>query len=194
MFRIIGAEGVNFKKMTPEDIAGNFDYEPLGQSMSPNPDVLRQQLIEYLAMIKGDPIYLEKTDLDEVMVEFWKSLDHQFPERFILKGPAKQWDPGIENAAMMQGAFVDVDVNENHPEHIQKHQPILAEAADKPEVIQVVMEHIQKHTKYAEAMQSQSPQEMPGRAAQYAGEMPPSTPGGVTQGSLESVVGGGTSG
>ena len=194
VFRILGKDGVEFKQVSPEDIAGEYDFEAMGQTIAPNRDVLREQLIQILGIIKGDPIYLEKVDVDEVWAEIWKSMDHQWPDRFALKGPTKQWTPEIENSALAMGAYIDVEVNEPHDQHIAQHQQIMQELAGDQEKMQNAMEHIGKHQKYSDAMQQQAAaQEQPDRQQQFAGEQPG---GGAvpTQGSLESVVGGGTSG
>jgi len=192
VFRIIGKEGVKFDQMTPEAIAGQFDYEPVGQTIAPNRDVLREQMIQILGILKGDPIFLERNDIDEVWLEIWRSMDHQWPERFLLKPPTKQWDPQLENTVLLAGEYVDVDSNEPHDQHIPIHQQVFQQLAGDQEKMKNAMEHIGKHQKYSEAMQQQA-QEQPDRQQQFAGEQPG---GGAvpTQGSLESVVGGGTSG
>lgn len=192
IFRIIGKEGVNFKRLTPDEVAGNFDFEPVGQTLAPNRDVLRQQLIEALAMFGGNPVYLATLEVEEAATELWRLFDHQWPGRFIAKSAVKQWTPEIENAAMRHGEYVDVEAGEPHDRHLPVHQQLLSEDAD-PETVTVVMEHIRKHQLFAEQMQ-QSPQEQPDRVAQYQGEMPPATPAATTQGALDAVVGGGTSG
>jgi hypothetical protein len=194
VFRIIGKDGVKFEKLSPEDVAGEFDFEPLGQTLAPNRDVLREHLINILGILKGDPIFLERTDIDEVWMEIWKSMDHQWPERFLLKPPTKQWDPEMENTVLLAGQFVDVDSNEPHDQHIPKHQQIIEQVAGDPEKMKVIMEHIKKHQMYSDAMQQQAAaQEQPDRQQQFAGEQQGQT-SVPTQGSLESVVGGGTSG
>lgn len=194
VFRTIGKEGVKWEELSPEDIAGEFDYEPLGQTMAPNRDVLREQLIQILGILKGDPIFLERADIDEIWMEVWKSMDHRWPERFVLQPPTKQWDPQIENAALLAGQFVDVESNEPHDQHIPQHQQAAAQAAGQPEVVNNIMEHIRKHQMYSDAMQQQAAQqEQPNRMQRFAGEQPGQT-AVPTQGSLEAVVGGGTSG
>lgn len=195
IFRIAGKEGVNFKRLTPEEVAGNFDFEPVGQTLAPNRDVLRQQLVESLAMAGGNPVFLEKLEVEEAFTELWRLFDHQWPGRFVAKGPTKQWTPEIENAAMLQGQFVEVTAQEPHDQHLQSHQQVLSDEKAGPEAITMTMEHIRKHQVFADQMKQQSAQqEQPGRQAQYQGETPPANPAATTQGSLEAVVGGGTSG
>ena len=194
IFRIIGKEGVKFERLTPEEIAGNFDYEPMGQTMAPNPDVRRQQLIETLAMVGSNAVYMEKVNVDELFMELWKLSDHQWPERFVNQPPENQWRPETENIVLLEGEFVPVSPMHPHAQHVPVHQQAIQKAAGDPDVMTRVMDHIQKHQHFMDAMQGAPPQEQPGRQAQYQGEMPPSSPAGVTQGSLEAIAGGGTSG
>lgn len=191
VFRIIGKEGIHFKRLTPEEIAGEFDFEPTGQSFGPNQDVLRQQLIEAVALVKGDPVFLQITNVYELWKEVWRKFDQQFPDRFLSPPPEKQWDPQLENIILGHGEYVRVEATEPHEEHIQVHSELMRDG--DIEVIENVQKHIREHEKFLNASAPKA-QEQPGRQAQFAGERPGVKPGTPTQGQLEAIVGGGTSG
>jgi hypothetical protein len=69
----------------------------------------------------------------------------------------------------------------------------LPKLAGDPEKMQNAMEHIGKHQKFMDAMQ-QPAQEEEGRVQRFAGEQAGKEAAVPTQGQLDSVVGGGTSG
>ena len=168
VYRIAGKNGsVEFNQITRQDIAGEFDVEPVGSFWYPDMDVLRQQMLQSLSIIKGDPVYLEISDVYEIWSEIWK----MFPgirssERFMRTPAEKTWDPEKENIILSAGEMVPVMATERHPEHMEKHQAGMIQAASQDNsdrAIAAYAEHMEKHAGYMKgASAGPSPQEEPG--------------------------------
>lgn len=196
VFRVIGQNGsVEFNQITRQDIAGEFDVEAAGSFWYPNMDVLRQQMMQALTIVKGDPVMLEITDVYEVWAELWK----MFPgirstERFLKPPAEKAWDPQKENIILNAGEFVKVNANEPHGQHLEVHKTGMMQAASQDnndKVIAVYAKHIEPHEQFAKQMKAQAqPQEQPGMQGNE-GEVPNMDKAMPTSAGIESKMAGG---
>jgi hypothetical protein len=83
VFRILGREGYGFPELGPEDIAGDYDYIPMGSVTGPNKEVERQQLIQFLTTAAANPVMAQRLNWEEILNELVMKFDFQFPHRFI---------------------------------------------------------------------------------------------------------------
>lgn len=175
VFRIMGDDGaVEFLQLTRQDIEGQFDIEPMTGVWYPNLDVLRQQMLEALSIVRGDPVMLEITDVYEIWKELWKLFPGiKSPERFLRPPTEKTWDPQRENIILDAGEWVEVTPSDRHDEHIPEHMKELAKAAaqNNERAVGVTAQHLQKHHAFAKQMQATPSQEMPGMKG-AAGNVP----------------------
>jgi hypothetical protein len=194
IFRVVGKDGsVEFSQITRQDLAGAFDMEAQGGLWHPNVDVIRQQMLEALAVARGDPVMLEISDVYEIWKELWKLFPGiRSPERFVKPPAEKTWDAPKENIILSAGEAVIVTANEAHDQHYQEHMKGLTKAvAEKNDrAIAQYSEHLQRHQFYLQQQKSMTPnQEMPGLSGE-AGNLPQD--GGLpTQGNILAKVNGG---
>jgi hypothetical protein len=204
IIRITGADGINFIEMTRNDIEGEYDFMPGGQHIHPGKDVLRQQLLQLIAVTASNPVLLELTDMPELWEETWKMFDMDNPERF-LNPPAEKNpfanDPQLESRVLSHGEWIKVTPNENHEQHLQVHQQALQRAVGDGKDPKAIMAHIQQHQALLQQQQAMQgggggggapPQEMPGIKG-YAGNTPNLENAVETQGGLEARTKGGAS-
>jgi hypothetical protein len=167
VFRILGKEGPQFKKLTLDEMMGEFDWKPLGQMSHQDKAVVRQQILQTLALTQN-PMVAQVSNVYEQVVEFWKNLDVRFPERFVIAPPEKQWNPKQENIILAAGEFVPVQANEPHQQHQEAHMEGLSEIEpDNQRAMEAYQTHLREHQNF---MQSQGqkqgaqgkPQEQPG--------------------------------
>lgn len=191
VFRILGKEGPEFKKMTLDEVMGEFDLKPLGQMSHRDKAVDRQQTLQALALLQN-PMVAQVSNVYEQVAEFWKLGDQRFPERFVIAPPEKQWNPEHENLILERGEFVPVQANEPHQQHMGVHMEGISklEATDE-RAVEAFQTHIREHQNFMQTQgQSQqqggggSPQEQPGLRG-YAGNVAgprnaaPETEGGI---------------
>jgi hypothetical protein len=190
-FRVLGAKGVSYPTMTPNDIAGEFDFVMAGQHMHASRDVLRQQLLQAIALIKGDPALMSISDMPEIWQEFWKMCDFVRPERFYSPPPQRTWDPKTENIVLMAGEWVEVEPNDDHEEHMQVHQQAFANAiSEGQEAQEQLQKHIDMHNRFMKQTAQQAPpQEEPGVSGD-PGATPNLENAVPSQGGLTAAVGG----
>ena len=202
VIRITGAEGVNFVNITREDIEGEFDFVPGGQHVYPGKDVLRQQLLQLIAVTAQNPILMELTDMPELWEETWKMFDMDYPERFLNPPPEKNpfaKDPAMEGRVLGYGEWIKVTPQEDHEMHLQAHQQeklrLVAEGMDTTNLDA----HIQQHVAYLQRMQAAQggamggtpAQEQPGGVRGEPGNVPNLQNAVPTQGSISAMVRGG---
>lgn len=190
-FRILGPKGADYPRVTPEDIAGEYDFLTAGQHMHASRDVLRQQILQAIALIGGNPAILSISDLPEIWQEFWKMCDLPYPERFYSPPPQRTMNPKKENLILTQGEWIEVEPNDDHEEHLQSHTQAMGDAVGNgPEAIEVLQRHIQEHQDFVKQMQAQTPQqEQPGIKG-YSGNTPNLENATETEAGLQSRVGG----
>jgi hypothetical protein len=189
-FRILGPKGAEYKRMTPEDIAGEYDFLMAGQHIHASRDVMRQQLLQGIALIKGDPNLMQITDVPEVWQEFWKMMDFPYPERFYSPPPQRVLEPRHENIILLQGEWIEVETNDDHEAHVAEHTKALPETAGNEEAFEQMQAHIAEHNRYIKELQAQAPpQEQPGLRG-YAGNQPNLENATESQAGLQARVGG----
>jgi len=199
VFRVLGANNsVEFTQITRQDIEGEFDVEPAGSVWYPNLDVLRQQMLQALAIVRGDPVMMEITDIYEIWKELWKLFPGvRSPERFLKPPAEKTWDPEKENIILSAGEYVDVTPNENHAEHLQIHQKGMIQGAtngneaQQHRVLSAYSQHVAEHSKFAKQMKAMpQPQEQPGLRG-YAGNVPDQEQAVESEAGIQSRIEGG---
>ena len=167
--RILGPDGVDFKRLTPEQVAGEYDYMAVGANFYPNQNVIRQQMLELLAQVKGDPVLLELVDMPTFIEELIKSYDIPYHTRLLRPPVEKTADPTKENLVMMAGVAEDVAATEPHEKHIQVHEQGLMKAISQgagDNVIELFEKHIEEHNRFVEVQEGRGglgnrPQERP---------------------------------
>lgn len=200
VYRILGANGaVEFLQLTRQDLAGSFDVEPIGGAWYPNMDVLRQQMLEALAVARGDPVMLEISNVYEIWKELWKMFPGiRSPERFVRPPAEKTWDAEKENIILSAGEWVEVTPNEPHEQHYQSHLSSMARAAaeNNDKGVAQHAQHAQRHRQYMDQTSQMTPnQEMPGVSGE-AGNLPADIQGPArtavpTSGNIQSKIAGG---
>jgi hypothetical protein len=118
VFRVLGEQGYEYPEIGPEEIAGRYDFTPIGSQAQPNKEVLRQQIIQLMAVAGGNPILAGMTNWPEVYKETWSLFDFRHPQRFVMAPPEKQLTQQQENMIILQGEKVAVDPNEPHDQHM----------------------------------------------------------------------------
>ena len=166
VFRVAGADGaIEFLQITRQDLEGEYDIEPVSGMWHPNLDVLRQQLTQTIAVIRGDPTFMQMHDMYEVWKLHWKMFPGvPAPERFLIPPAAKTWDPEKENIILDAGQWIQVTANEAHQDHYNVHMQGMVRAAAKPggdRAIDVYAQHLEEHKRYLQQA-IPPPQEMPG--------------------------------
>jgi hypothetical protein len=192
VFRIMGEAGAEYRRMTPQDIAGQFDFEVAGTNLNASKDVLRQQLLQLWSLIKGDPVMMDMTDMYELWEETFKMFDFRLPKRFLSPPTERTYDAPQENKVMLTGEPVLVEARDNHEKHLEEHQMAFAQAvaSGNPEAIRSFREHMQAHQRYIEmAMAQAPPQEQPGvKGAE--GNVPNLENATPSQASINAAIGG----
>lgn len=196
VIRVIGAKAVDYKRMTPQDIAGEYDFMPVGGQVHVSQDVLRQQYMQLLALTKNDPLLQSITDMYELWSEAIKSFPVRFPERFLQPPHVRTVQPQQENLILGAGEWIDVEPNDPHEEHLQVHQVGMARATSQggggEKAQEMYQRHIELHGRYLKAAQGQTPpQEQPGQVRGEAGNVPNFQNAVPTQGGIEAMTRGG---
>ena len=102
VIRIVGDDGVHFQKLSPEDIAGEFDVMPIGSTVEPivNKDIRLSQLLNLYSNIKDSP-YIDQAAFLKRILEV---ADIKDTERIIIQqqqqAPVQQPIPGIDLQAV----------------------------------------------------------------------------------------------
>lgn len=196
VFRITGTDGaVEFLQLTRQEIAGAYDVEPAGSIWYPNLDVLRQQLLQALSIVRGDPVMLEITDIYEIWKELWKMFPGiRSPERFLRPPAEKTWDPEKENIILDAGQYVQVTANEQHQQHQETHDKGMRLAAGQGNSLEAYSQHMADHGKFTQQQgagaQGGAPQEQPGLKG-YAGNVPRQDQATETETGIQSRIDGG---
>lgn len=188
--RILGEEGVSYERMTREQIAGEYDFVAAGTHLYASKDVLRQQFLQALALIKGDPVLLELTDVPAVWEQFWKMMDMPTPKRFLNPPTERTWDPRTENLILNAGEPVPVEAKDMHEHHLEVHMQGMTQSAGggDPRAMRRYKEHIETHQRYLRQQQAAAPaQEQPGLRG-YEGNVPNLDNAVETQAGLQSRV------
>lgn len=159
VFRVLGASGVDYPEIGPEEIAGEFDFMPLGSQSHPNKEVTRQQLLSLVPVLTQNPILLQRTNWEEVHKEIFNSFDFRQPQRFIVDDPLDQMPQEQENYILSMGEQVRVKPSDNHQDHYQKTllglEQALAQGADE-RVQQAFQDHADEHAKYLKMLSAQA--------------------------------------
>ena len=188
-FRILGADGVNYEKMTKQDIAGEYDFMTAGQFLHASQDVVRQQLEQVITIVGGNPIFMQMTNIYEVWREMWRMFGFDRVERFLNPPPDKTVPPDIENRVLAHGEWIQTNMMDNHEEHMMAHQQAIGQARDE-KAMEMFMLHIAEHEKHVKQSQQMAPpQEQPGLRG-YEGNVPNLENAVESQGSLAARVGG----
>jgi len=193
VFRILGKDGVNFKKLEIQEIVGDYDFMPRGSTTHVGKEVIRQQMLQGLALIGQNPAILQVANVSEIWLELWKHFDSRFPERFTIPPPDRTWSPDQENMVLVRGEFVPVLQNDNHPEHLQAHTAGASEVRDD-RGLEALQDHIKKHRMYvqpAAAGGGTPPQEQPGMQGGPGQQPNPGNMRTPSEGDMAAQIGGG---
>ena len=182
--RILGADGTEFKNITRQMLAGEYDFIPGGQHIMPGKDVLRQQVLQLWALIGNNPQLGAMIKQHELLAETFKLMDFEHVEARFLNPPAAKNPladhPETENHVLAQGERIDATLPEDHERHMQVHQQGLGMAAQSgnPRAIEAMQLHIKQHQTFLQQSQQQAgggqgtpAQETPGLKG-YEGNVP----------------------
>lgn len=201
VIRIAGPAGVDFLELTRQDIEGEFDFIPGGQHIYPGKDVIRQQLLQLIAVTAQNPVLMELTDMPEVWEETWKMFDFERPERFLNPPPEKNPfanDPAMEGRVLLVGEFIKATPMENHEMHLEAHNRERLKALGEGRNTESLDAHIGQHMAYLQRQQQMQgggqggtpAQEQPGVRG-HEGNVPNMDNAVPTQGSIEALTRGG---
>jgi hypothetical protein len=177
VFRIMGEAGFDYPEIGPEEIAGKYDFIPLGSQSHPNKEVTRQQLMQLVPIMAQNPILMQQTNWKELHKELFNSFDFRFPERFIVDDPMNEMPQQQENYILLMGEEVRVKQTDNHQQHFEETQLALEQASQiasetgNQRPFQAVQKHMEEHGKYLQMMQ--------GSAGQPQGGLPTGPPSGA---------------
>jgi hypothetical protein len=192
VFRILGADGYFYKQFTMQDIAGDYDFIPQGNPSQVGGEVLRQQLLQMLAVTGQNQAVAQYANVYEMWKEIWKRVEGiRFPEKFVIPPPERTWRPEQENYVLDQGEFVPVMPTDDHPHHEQVHMQGMHNVRDAKQ-LEAYQEHMKKHRIYTEPASAggTAPQEQPGLKG-YAGNVAnPDNMGVESEGRIAARVGG----
>lgn len=127
--KILGAQGIKFKIIGPDDIVGFKDVVVhLSTDSSDNPAVARQQLIQFWTTISQLP--------PEAIVYHWNMLNQLYKQFFpsgsledlyeAPEGKEELLTPEEENDLTLRGTMVHVKKGDNDDEHLKSHEQDLA--------------------------------------------------------------------
>lgn len=155
VFRVLGEQGYWYPEITPEEIAGRYDFEPQGSQSQPNKEVLRQQMMQMVSIAASNPQTMAMTNWPEVYKELWGMFDFRFSERFMLMPPEKQLSQTQENYILLQGEKVAVEPNEPHDQHIEQMTEAMAQAEQMgdPRIQEAVQDHFDNHMRFLQGQQ-----------------------------------------
>ncbi len=200
--RILGAEGVQFKKINREDIAGEYDFIPGGQHIMPGKDVLRQQVLQLWALVGNNPQLGGMIKQHELLAETFKLMDFEYVEERFLNPPAAMNpladDPELENKVLLAGERIDATQPEDHQKHQQVHQQALSGAVQSGQDTSGLEQHIKQHDTFMQQAQQKQGAAQGGNPAQeqaglkgYEGNVPNLDNAVETSGGLEARTRGG---
>lgn len=151
VFRILGKEAPQFKKMTLDEVMGEFDFKPLGQMTHQDKAVIVQQSLQMLALTQN-PMIAQISNVYEQAKYIWENLDVRFPERFVIAPPEKMFNPEHENIVLAAGEFEPVQMNEPHEQHMQVHLQGLSEIEPtNSRALEAFQTHIREHQNFMQA-------------------------------------------
>lgn len=143
-------------ELSMEGISGEYDVYLLPDPSGGSKETEQRVAQMFLSILTQSPIVMSNQALlYRVYAEFVKAYDKE-PEWYLGPEPTTDMidDPAQENTLVLQGDFkrVQAQFQENHMEHIQKHQELL----ESPTMFQLppalamqvqnyIMQHIQQH-------------------------------------------------
>lgn len=160
--RVMGKDKVTFKRLTPQDIAGEFDFIARGSQLNPAKAVSREQMLQGLGVAGANPALLGIVDWYEAYLELLKTFEGiRNPERLLNKPTDKVWSPEIENQALAAGIEIDVDPAELHDKHFAAHSQgkmlMIQEGRDSPDAVAAYDAHLAKHQRFMELAGGMTP-------------------------------------
>lgn len=157
--RVVGADGKDaFMKVQPTDFSQAVDVEILVADDMEGPEE-QQKLLSLYPMIAQDPRWNFMV-FQEKMARAFKLCKN--PKRIIANSMQTQQDALDENTTLSSTSIIaDPTPHDNHQQHIQIHQMLLA----TPHMVELgpqaharMMQHIQIHQGYLQQMQAQAQQ------------------------------------
>jgi hypothetical protein len=196
-YRILGKEGPNYLKLSLQEIAGEYDMVPLGSQTHVGKEVIRQQMLQGMAIAGQNPILMQIANHYEMWVEYWKNMDGvRFPDRFAVSPPAYTVSPEAENEVLTRGEFFPVQPSDDHAMHSQSHMRAFGNVRDA-RGLQAVQEHVKQHNKFMGGapkgpggQSGTPPQEQPGLRGYGGNVANPANARVESEGTIAARVGG----
>lgn len=158
MVKVLGKKGINWRKVSPEDIYGTMDIVTNGPTQIENSMVMANKMIQYLGIAARAPQF---ANIPYLLGEIWTKLG--FPEsdrsKVILSGgDDDQQTAEQEIAALTMGQRVMVKPNQNHQMHlalaIQAFDKLMQEGRVNEQIEYAFREYIDRHHEFMEAQQA----------------------------------------
>jgi len=173
ILKVTGIEGVSFveRRISPEDIAGDFEFRWLGSTTNVNHQVRAQQMVNFLQMVARIPPEVLQAqgiqiDLGFILRAIWEDgFSLRDGDRIIKNtNQVKAIDARIENDLFRAGRGAEVDVSpiDDDRQHIEIHRDLLFDRKLDEQARVDVAAHIQAHVAAAMAkviMQQQAEQQ-----------------------------------
>lgn len=158
MIRVLGKRGVNFHRVTPDNIYGTLDIITNGPTQIENSVVKANKLIQYLGIAARAPQF---ANVPYLLGEIWVQLGFNESDRNkVVLGGNDEESNEVEQeiAAMSMGQRVMVRANTNHREHlamkIQAYDRLLNENKVTPEIERAFQENIDRHAELLQAQEA----------------------------------------
>jgi hypothetical protein len=191
--RVVGKKGAAFKRVSPEQIWGNFDIVSKGPGQIENNVIMTNKLVNFLSIVSRLP---NIANLPELIKKIWVYMG--FPESeadTIVLAPEMDSLEKIkeENMAMAMGQPVSAKPGDNHLLHLQLHAQayqILKQVGKiSVQSEQAFQQNLAEHQTYLSQTSGGmnpmvgSPMQLPSVGAPPTvnpqGEVPQNTPGGL---------------
>jgi hypothetical protein len=154
--RVIGVDGIFYKRIAPNDIVGYKDVIiRLASDLDESPNVKRQQLLQFLTIVQGMPppvISMHWKLLDRIYKAFFPSghtLEDLYP---VPPEHEKLIKPEDENELLFNGHPVKVHQGDDDEAHMRSHEEDYGRYKYAPQFsAELYQEHMLEHMASAKA-------------------------------------------
>ena len=180
VIQTIGAEGIGFQKVAPNDIVGHKNVViRLSSDLDDNPGIKRQQLLQFLTIVQNMPPQVMQFHyklLDRIYKSFFpnaKSLEDLYP---APPGEEQLLDPEQEFEIMKNGKPTPVHKGDDDQAHLKQHEAdydatkfALTEVSNKIQQNHIMDHYNQMSQKAQEQAQAVQQQALAAQEASHKG-------------------------
>jgi hypothetical protein len=176
IIRVIGKDGVKFKRVRPEDIWGTFDIITYGPLAFENKVIKANKLTNFFAIAAKAPQFFNIPKLGK---KIYMAMDigpaHEAEEMVMTNEIETPEDVELEITALSLGQPIEARANQNHQIHIQMKveaaKQLIESGAMTDEIYIAIETNVNKHLAF---LQNQAQAQMPGMG--QLGQNGPETP------------------